>query len=100
MTIVQLKVVMAGLDPAIQVRETGAGDAGNPVDARVMPAHDDPWLVLVKTQQPISIPRTALRLRGNDEMSNVPLILTIPSQALRSASPERLEGAHGPVRWE
>jgi hypothetical protein len=41
MTIVQLKVVMAGLDPAIHVLPTSAGDAGKGVDARVKPAHDD-----------------------------------------------------------
>ena len=41
MTLVQLKIVMAGLDPAIHVLAAGTGDAGNRVDARVKPAHDD-----------------------------------------------------------
>ena len=41
MSIVQLRVVMAGLDPAIYVLVTGTGEAGNRVDARVKPAHDD-----------------------------------------------------------
>jgi len=45
MTLVQLRVVMAGLDPAIHVLVTGTGDAGNRVDARVKPAHDDLQLV-------------------------------------------------------
>jgi hypothetical protein len=43
MTLVQLRVVIAGLDrldPAIHVLATGTGDAGNRVDARVKPAHD------------------------------------------------------------
>jgi len=34
-TIAQLKVVMAGLDPAIHVVATSAGDGGKRVDARV-----------------------------------------------------------------
>ncbi len=66
MTIAQLKVVMAGLDPAIHVLATSAGDAGKGVDARVKPAHDDLQLVPIKIQQPLSIPRTALRFRGGD----------------------------------
>jgi hypothetical protein len=37
----RLGVVMAGLDPAISVLATGASGAGNRVDARVKPAHDD-----------------------------------------------------------
>jgi hypothetical protein len=41
MTLVQLRVVMAGLDPAVHVLVTGTGDAGNRVDARAKPAHDD-----------------------------------------------------------
>jgi hypothetical protein len=45
MTIAQLKVVMAGLVPAIYVLATSAGDAGKGVDARVKPAHDDLRLV-------------------------------------------------------
>ena len=75
MTLVQLKVVMAGLDPwafsprtrsvGIHVLATGPGDAGNRVDARVKPAHDDLQVVPVKTQQPIPVPRTALHLAGN-----------------------------------
>jgi hypothetical protein len=32
---------MAGLDPAIYVLVTAAGDPGNLMDARVEPAHDD-----------------------------------------------------------
>jgi hypothetical protein len=31
---------MAGLDPAIHVLATDAGDVGNRVDTRVKPAHD------------------------------------------------------------
>ena len=65
MTVVQLRVVMAGLDPAIHVLVTGTGDAGNRVDARVKPAHDDLQLVPIKTQQPIPVPRTALQRLGN-----------------------------------
>ena len=49
MTLVQPRVVMAGLDPAIHVLATGTGDAGNRVDARVKPAHDDFQLVPIKT---------------------------------------------------
>jgi hypothetical protein len=45
----------------IHVLATGTGNAGNRVDARVKPAHDDLQLVPVKTQQPIPVPRTALR---------------------------------------
>ena len=48
MTLMQFRVVIAGLDPAIRVLATGAGDAGNPVDARVKPAHDDLRLVPIK----------------------------------------------------
>ncbi len=55
----QLEVVMAGLDPAIHAC---AGVADNCVDARVKPAHDDLRLVLPETEQPISVPRTALRV--------------------------------------
>jgi hypothetical protein len=62
MSLVQLRVVMAGLDPAIHLLATGTGDVGNRVDARVKPAHDDLQLVPIKTQQPV--PRTALRERG------------------------------------
>jgi hypothetical protein len=65
MTLVQLRVVMAGLDPAIHVLATGTGDAGNHVDARVKPAHDELQLVPIKTQQPFPVPRTALRESGN-----------------------------------
>jgi hypothetical protein len=67
-------IVMAGLDPwafspracpvGIHVLATGAGDAGNPVDARVKPAHDDLRLVPIKGQQPLPVPWTALRDRG------------------------------------
>ena len=64
MTLVQLRVVMAGLDPAIHVLVTGTGDAGNRVDARVKPAHDDLQFVPIRTQQPILVPRTALRAFG------------------------------------
>src|SRR5271169_5036138 len=60
MTLVQLRVVMAGLDLANNVLATGTGDTGNRVDARVKPAHDDLQLVPIKTQQPIPVPRTAL----------------------------------------
>jgi peptide/nickel transport system permease protein len=55
MTLVQLRVAMAGLDPwafsprtrsvGIHVLATGTGDANNRVDARVKPAHDDLQLV-------------------------------------------------------
>jgi hypothetical protein len=62
-----LSLVVAGLDPAIRVLATGIGDAGDRVDARVKPAHDDLQLVPIKTQQPGPVPRTALRFRGNDE---------------------------------
>jgi hypothetical protein len=41
---------MAGLDPAIHVLATGTRDAGNRMDARVKPAHDDLQLVPIKTQ--------------------------------------------------
>jgi hypothetical protein len=67
MTIGQLNVVMAGFDPAIHVRATDTGDAGKSVDARVKPAHDSLRLVPIKTQQPIPVPRTALRESGNLE---------------------------------
>ena len=59
-TTAQLKVVMAGLDPAIHVVATSAGDGGKRVDARVEPAHDDLQLVTITIQQPAFIPRTAL----------------------------------------
>ena len=55
-----------GLDPAIHVLLTGTGSAGNRVDARVKPAHDDLQLVPIKTQQPFPVPRTALRESGDD----------------------------------
>ena len=58
---------MAGLDPVIHVLATGTGDAGNRVDARVKPAHDDLQLVPIKTEQAIPIPRTALREREREE---------------------------------
>src|SRR5271169_4128295 len=61
MTLVQLRVVMAGLDLANNVLATGTGDTDNRVDARVKPTHDDLQLVPIKTQQPIPVPRTALR---------------------------------------
>src|SRR6516165_10371449 len=48
MTIVQLRDAMAGLD-------------------QVRPAHDELQLVPIKTQQPIPVPRTALRESGNLE---------------------------------
>jgi len=64
MTLVQLRVVMAGLDSAIHVLVTGTDDAGNRVDTRVKPAHDDFQLVPIKTQQPIPVPRKALRAFG------------------------------------
>jgi hypothetical protein len=35
-----VKIVMAGLVPAIHVPVTGAADSGNGVDTRVKPAHD------------------------------------------------------------
>jgi hypothetical protein len=57
----RLQVVMAGLDPAIHVLATGADGTGNPVDARVKPAHDDSWLVPSKPEQSITVLRTALR---------------------------------------
>src|SRR5437667_3762749 len=66
MALLQLRVVTAGLDPAIQAPATRAGDAGNRVDTRVKPAHDDLRLAPLKTRQPISVPRTALRFRGGD----------------------------------
>jgi hypothetical protein len=45
----QLRVVTAGLDPAIHVLATGTGGSGDRVDAGVKPAHDDLWLVAIKT---------------------------------------------------
>jgi hypothetical protein len=39
----------SGLDPAIHVLATGTGDAGNRVDARVKPAHDNFQSVPIKT---------------------------------------------------
>jgi hypothetical protein len=39
---------MAGLDPAIHLRAMGRWKAGNCVDARVKPAHDDLWLLATK----------------------------------------------------
>jgi hypothetical protein len=75
MALVQLRVVMAGLDQDLirpsRSSATGTGAAGNRVDARVKPAHDDLQLVPIKTQQPIPVPQTALRLRGNDGVGNV-----------------------------
>jgi hypothetical protein len=59
---------MAGFGPAIHVLATDTGDAGNRVDARVKPAHDDLKFVPIRTHLPVPIPRTALRLRGNDEL--------------------------------
>jgi len=44
-----------------------AGGAGNHVDTRVKPAHDDLRLVGLKIQQPISVPRTAPHFRGNGD---------------------------------
>jgi hypothetical protein len=45
------------LDPAIHVLATGTGDAGNRVDARIKPAHDDlPSAGSIKRQQPIPVP--------------------------------------------
>ena len=64
MIIVQLTVVMAGLDPAIYVLATGTGNDRNRVDARVKPAHDDLRLARIKTPQPIHVPRTALPQAG------------------------------------
>jgi hypothetical protein len=37
------------------------------VDGRNKSGHDDFWVVPIKTQQPVAVPRTALRFRGNDE---------------------------------
>jgi hypothetical protein len=68
MTLAQFAIVMAGLVPAIHARATAAGGTGNHVDTRVKPAHDDLRLVGLKIQQPISVARTALRFRGNDEV--------------------------------
>jgi hypothetical protein len=75
MTLVQLRVAMAGLDPwafsprtrsvGIDVLATGTGDANNRVDAQVKPAHDELQLVPIKTQHPIPVPRTALRESSN-----------------------------------
>jgi hypothetical protein len=74
MTSVQLKVVIAGLDPwafsprsrsvSIPACATAAGGGGNRVDTRVKPAHDDLRLVLLETEQPVSVPRTGPRQRG------------------------------------
>jgi len=66
MTLVQLKVVMAGLDPAIHVRATAADDAGHRVDAWVKPAHDDFRLVPIRTEQSIFLTRAALREPGEE----------------------------------
>jgi hypothetical protein len=96
MTLVQLRVVMAGLDPAIHVLATGTGDAGNRVDARVKPAHDDLQLVPIKTQRPIPVPRTTLRLRGNDGVSGAGFISTIALQPRkRESGPRGLGGRSG-----
>jgi hypothetical protein len=46
---------MAGLDPAIHVLATSAGDASYRVDAWVEPAHDGVRLVLLKLQQPFPV---------------------------------------------
>jgi hypothetical protein len=59
---------MAGLDPAIHVLARSIDGTGNRVDARVKPAHDGFWLGSAQDTQPITIPRTALRLRGNDDL--------------------------------
>jgi hypothetical protein len=52
MTLEQLAVVVAGLDPAIRVLVTGTGDAGNRVDARVKPAYDDLQLFRTRDNNP------------------------------------------------
>ncbi|MFL5265807.1 MAG: hypothetical protein ACJ8AH_04295 [Stellaceae bacterium] len=67
MSIVQPRAVMAGLDPAIQVRPTGNGAAGNCVDARVKPAHDDLRVVAVKqnTLNPFPGQPCVVRERGS-----------------------------------
>jgi len=72
--IVQLKVVMAGLDPwafspragsvGIHVLATGTGGAGSRVNARVEPAHDDLRSAPIETQP---LYRTALSRRGERE---------------------------------
>jgi hypothetical protein len=49
--LLQLTVVMAGLDPAIHILTTGASGAGECVDARVKHAHDDLWLTAIKTER-------------------------------------------------
>jgi hypothetical protein len=55
MTLAPLKVVMAGLVPAIHARATTAGGADNRVDTRVEPAHDDLRL-LVKIRNLLLVP--------------------------------------------
>ena len=42
-------------------KHNGRYGAGNRVDTRIKPAHDDLRLVLIKTQQPIPVSRAALR---------------------------------------
>src|SRR5215472_17414681 len=89
------KVVMAGLDPAIHVLAASIGRDGERVDARVKPAHDDPRLVTIGTQQPVSFPRTALREGRNDELYGMRSLSTIYSQALMRCG-ERGRG-HGTI---
>jgi len=64
---VQLKVVMAGLEPAIHALAISTGDGGNRVDARVEPAHDKLQLITTEILQRVSVPGTALSFReGGD----------------------------------
>jgi hypothetical protein len=106
MTLVQLRVVVAGLDPAIHVLATGTGDAGNRVDARVKPAHDDLQLVPIKTQQPTPVPRTAPRSHGTASPPlrevwprgpEVPAQLALPDFLLRQ---RRCAGFRGFSMWK
>jgi hypothetical protein len=57
---VQLKIVMRGLDPRIHVNAGVCRARRKDVDGRNKSGHDDCWLVPIKTQQPIAVPRTAL----------------------------------------
>jgi hypothetical protein len=60
-----------GLDPAIHVLATGTGTAGNRVDARVEPAHDELRLVPIKTQQTIPVLGQPCERTGTNETAPI-----------------------------
>ena len=51
---------MRALDPRIHVIAGGARARRKDVGGRNKSGHDDFWVVPIKTQQPVAVPRTAL----------------------------------------